>query len=56
MYSQPWETSIPVSKVPAELDEAPWLARCLLAPDDKVVKSRPRENVPPMGTVPRGAS
>jgi len=28
----------------------------LLAPDDKVVKSRPRKNVPPFGRVPRGGS
>jgi hypothetical protein len=53
-YSAPWETSIPVKDVPAEPEEVFWLARCQLSPDDKVIKSRPRENVPPFGTVPRG--
>jgi hypothetical protein len=53
-HSARWETSVPVRKVPADPDEIPWLARCLVAPDDKVVKSRPRRNVPPFGTVPSG--
>jgi hypothetical protein len=53
-HSAPWETAIPVDKVPGDPDEALWLARCRLAPDDKVVKSRPRIVVPPGGTVPRG--
>jgi hypothetical protein len=54
-YSAPWETSVPASEVPGrDLDKVPWLARCQLAPDDKVIKSRPRKNVPPFGTVPRG--
>lgn len=53
-YSAPWETHVPVSKVPAEPADVPWLTRCQLSPDDKVVKSRPRRNVPPFGTVPRG--
>jgi hypothetical protein len=53
-HSAPWETSVPVKDVPAEPEEVFWLARCLLAPDDKVIKSRPRQNVPPFGTVPRG--
>jgi hypothetical protein len=52
-YSEPWETAIPISKVPAEPDKALWLARCRLSPDGKVVKSRPAENVPPIGRVPR---
>jgi hypothetical protein len=55
-YSEPWETSIPVDKVPADPEDAVWLARCQLSPDDKVVKSKPRENVPPLGTVPRKRS
>lgn len=53
-YSAPWETVVAVDEVPAPDEEVPWLARCQLAPDDKVVKSRPRENVPPFGAVPRG--
>jgi hypothetical protein len=52
-YSAPWETEVPVADIPVDPDEALWLARCLLAPDDKVVKSRPRKNVPPVGSVPR---
>jgi hypothetical protein len=53
-YSQPWETSVPVEQVPEGTTDVEWRARCQLAPDDKVVKSRPRRNVPPVGTVPRG--
>jgi hypothetical protein len=53
-HSAPWETSIPMSEVPGDPERVPWLARCLLSPDDKIVKSRPRKNVPPVGTVPRG--
>jgi hypothetical protein len=53
-HSAPWETSVPVAGVPGDLERVPWLARCLLSPDDKIVKSRPRKYVPPFGTVPRG--
>ena len=53
-YSAPWETAVAVDEVPGPSEEVPWLARCQLAPDDQIVKSRPRENVPPFGTVPRG--
>jgi hypothetical protein len=53
-YSAPWETSVPVMRVPADPAKVPWLARCQLSPDDKVVKSTPRRNVPPYGAVPRG--
>ena len=53
-YSAPWETAVALGEVPAPSDEVPWLARCQLAPDDKIVRSRPRKNVPPFGTVPRG--
>ena len=53
-YSARWETPVPVQDVPAPRDQVPWLARCQLSPDDKIVKSRPRENVPPFGAVPRG--
>jgi hypothetical protein len=53
-YSVPWETAVAVDDVPSPSEEVPWLARCQLAPDDKIVKSRPRENVPPFGAVPRG--
>jgi hypothetical protein len=52
-YAQPWETAIPVAQVLTAPDKALWLARCRLSPDGKVVKSRPAENVPPIGTVPR---
>lgn len=55
-YSEPWETAIPISQVPAQPPEVFWLARCQLSPDDKIVKSRPRKNVPPFGTVPRGTA
>jgi hypothetical protein len=54
-YSEPWETSVEVARVPADPSKALWLARCLLAPDDKVVKSQPRRFVPPFGTIPRGS-
>jgi hypothetical protein len=53
-YSAPWETSVAVNDVPADPERVPWLARCQLSPDDKVIKSRPRRNVPPFGTIPRG--
>jgi hypothetical protein len=53
-YSARWETSVPVKNVPADPARVPWLARCQLSPDDKVVKSRPRRNVPPSGAVARG--
>lgn len=53
-YSAPWETSVLAEDVPAAPEEVPWLARCQLSPDDKVIKSRPPRNVPPFGTVPRG--
>jgi hypothetical protein len=53
-HGAPWETVVPVDDVAAAKDEALWLARCQLSPDDKVVKSKPRLNVPPFGTVPRG--
>jgi len=53
-YSAPWETSVPVNRVPADPAQVPWLARCQLSPDDKIVKSKPRKNVPPFGSVPRG--
>jgi hypothetical protein len=53
-YSAPWETSIPVKNVPDDPGKVPWLVRCQLSPDDKVVKSKPRENVPVFGNVPRG--
>jgi hypothetical protein len=53
-YHAPWETSVLAEDVPAPPEEVPWLARCQLSPDDKVIKSRPRRNVPPVGTVPRG--
>lgn len=53
-HSARWETHVPVAKVPADSERVPWLARVMLSPDDKVIKSQPRKNVPPFGTVPRG--
>jgi hypothetical protein len=53
-HSAPWSTSVAVEDVPADPDAVPWLARCLLSPDDKIIKSRPNRNVPPSGVVPRG--
>jgi hypothetical protein len=53
-YSAPWETMVAVEDIPPGTTDVEWLARCQLTPDDKVVKSRPRKNVPPVGTVPRG--
>lgn len=53
-YSAPWETAVPVEQVPPETTDVEWRARCQLSPDDKVIKSRPRKNVPPFGAVPRG--
>lgn len=52
-YDSRWGTSIPVAKVPGNPDDVVWLARCSVLPDDKVIRSRPRRNVPPIGTVPR---
>jgi hypothetical protein len=46
---------VPLTDVAAEKhDLVPWLARVQPAPDDRVVESRPRENVPEFGSVPRG--
>lgn len=53
-YSAPWETAVPVADVPENTTDVEWLARCQVAPDDKIIKSRPRRNVPPFGAVPRG--
>lgn len=53
-HSAVWETVVPVDDIPAGTTDVEWLARCQVSPDDKVVKSRPRRNVPPFGTVPRG--
>jgi hypothetical protein len=53
-YGDVWETAIAVSRIPVDVVDVEWLARCVITPDDKVIKSRPRRNVPPAGTVPRG--
>lgn len=53
-HSAVWETTVPVADIPEVTTDVEWLARCQVSPDDKVVKSRPRRNVPPFGTVPRG--
>jgi hypothetical protein len=53
-HSALWSTSVAVEEVPADPEAVPWLARCRLSPDGKVIKSRPSRNVPPFGTVPRG--
>jgi hypothetical protein len=49
--SDVWETNVPVTDLKVPAAEALWLARCLLIPGDKIVKSKPRKNVPPVGTV-----
>lgn len=54
-YGQPWETVVPVSDLPEGTERPEWLARCMITPDDKVIRSKPRKNVPPVGAVPRGA-
>ena len=53
-HSTPWSTSVPVEDVPADPERVPWLARCRLSPDGKIIKSRPSPNLPPFGIVPRG--
>ena len=50
---EPWETWAPVADVPGEPEDVFRLARVQLSTDD-VLKSRPRENVPPYGAVPGG--
>ncbi|MHB8643893.1 MAG: hypothetical protein ACYDA3_13515 [Gaiellaceae bacterium] len=47
----PWETFAEVGDVPAEREKVLYLARVRLSTDD-VIKSRPRQNVPPAGFVP----
>jgi hypothetical protein len=54
--SDRWETSASVKSVPDGTANVEFLARCRVSPDDKVVKSRPRQNMPPFGTVPRGGT
>jgi hypothetical protein len=53
-YSAPWETFVFAENLPEGTEDVEWLARCQITPDDKVIKSRPRKNVPPIGAVPRG--
>lgn len=53
-HSAPFEMVVPVAQVKGDPALVPWLARVQLAPDDKIVKSRPREKVPDFGAVPRG--
>jgi hypothetical protein len=53
-YGAPWETTVSVDAIPEGTTDVEWLARAVITPDDKVIKSRPRRNVPPFGTVPRG--
>jgi hypothetical protein len=52
-YSAQWETHVAVATVPEDATRVGWLARCQITPDDRVIKSRPRERVPPFGRVPR---
>jgi hypothetical protein len=52
-YDQPWETAIPVDRIPPSAQRSAfWLARVKLS-TDAVVRSRPRKDVPPVGAVPR---
>lgn len=53
-YGAVWETRVPVESLPEGTTDVEWLARCQITPDDKVIRSRPRRNVPPFGAVPRG--
>jgi hypothetical protein len=53
-YDARWETPVPTEQVAGPRDQVPYLARCLIEPDDKIIKSHQRENVPPYGRVPRG--
>ena len=53
-YDSRWETPVPIGQVPAPPEEAVWLARCKVMHTEKVIESRPREDVPDYGNVPRG--
>jgi hypothetical protein len=53
-HSARWETAVPISDLPVGTTDVELLARCQITPDDKIIKSRPRKNVLPVGTVPRG--
>ena len=53
-YGAPWETAVRVSDISASPEQALWLARCKLSHTNKIISSKPNENVPPFGTVPRG--
>jgi hypothetical protein len=55
-YGDVWETYVSVDEIPEGTPDVEWLARCAITPDDKVIKSRPRPNVPPYGAVPRGGT
>jgi len=48
---EPWELTVPVTEPHVTPDMAPWLVRCMLSPDDKIVKSKPRKRVPPIDAV-----
>lgn len=49
-----FEMVVPLDQVKGDPALVPWLARVQLSPDDRIVKSKPRENVPDFGAVPRG--
>ncbi|HEV7567183.1 MAG TPA: hypothetical protein VGO31_14635 [Microbacteriaceae bacterium] len=53
-YNARFEMVVAVDQVKGDPALVAWLACVQLSPDDKIVKSRPRENVPDFGTVPRG--
>jgi hypothetical protein len=53
-YGARWETMVLMEELPDGTEDPEWLARCMITPDDKVIKSKPRKNVPPFGAVPRG--
>jgi hypothetical protein len=50
--SEPWSTWILGARVPVSALQVEWSARCRLAHNGKVVKSRPAKNMPPFGAVP----
>jgi hypothetical protein len=55
-YSDRWETSAAAKSIPAGTAHIEFLARCRVSPDDKIIKSRPRRNLAPFETVPRGGT
>jgi hypothetical protein len=53
-YHEPWETWFFEDELPDDTVDIEWSARCQITPDDKVIRSRPRRNVPDAGMIPGG--